>query len=76
VSDYVPTGEGLIARRVLVAKEQVGFVRFLLEAEDGLGLMHSDGSGVVQLLAPDSQVAALDRWIRDLEAEGVFVHLR
>ncbi|MDB4974878.1 MAG: hypothetical protein JWN48_3219 [Myxococcaceae bacterium] len=73
---FRPSGAGLVERTVLVAREQVGFLRYLLEGEEGLAFLHSDGSGTVQLLAPESQVAALDRLIADLEAEGVIVHLR
>ncbi|MDB4991373.1 MAG: hypothetical protein JWN04_6551 [Myxococcaceae bacterium] len=74
-SPFVPSGQGLVARSVLVAKEQVGFLRSLLEGEDGLAFLHGDGSGVVQLLTPVSQLAALDRLIADLQAEGLVVLL-
>jgi hypothetical protein len=73
---FRPSGQGLVERSVLVAKEQVGFLRYLLEGEDGLAFMHSDGSGVVQLLATESQAAALDRLLEDLTAEGLLVPLR
>lgn len=69
-------GAGLVQRPVLAAKEQVGFLRYLLEAEDGLAFMHGDGSGVVHVLTTESLAAALDRLLEDLEAEGVLVRLR
>jgi len=61
---------------VLVPREQVAFLRYLLEAHEGLAFMHGDGSGVIALLAPESQAAGLDALIVDLEAEGLVVHLR
>lgn len=71
-----PVGEGLVERPVLVAKEQVAYLRYLLEAHDGLAFLHGDGSGVVHLIAPESQAPTLDLLIADLEAEGLVVHLR
>lgn len=63
-------------RSVLVAREQVAFLRYVLEAHEGLAFMHGDGSGVILLLAPTSQERALDALIADLEAEGLLVLLR
>lgn len=63
-------GEGLAARYVVVAREDVAWLRYVLEAHDGLALMHSDGSGVVALLTPHPQLAALESLIADLLAEG------
>ncbi|MEY4513131.1 MAG: hypothetical protein RLZZ450_5253 [Pseudomonadota bacterium] len=73
---FRPVGEGLVERPVLVAKEQVAYLRYLLEAHEGLAFLHGDGSGVVLLLAPESQARQLDSLIADLEAEGLVVHLR
>lgn len=66
-----PTGSGLVERAVWVVRAQVAFLRYVLEGHDGLALMHGDGSGVILLLAPESQAAALDALIDDLEAEGL-----
>lgn len=71
-----PVGEGLVERSVLVAKAQVAYLRYLLEAHDGLAFLHGDGSGVVLLISPESQARQLDQLIADLEAEGLVVHLR
>lgn len=65
-----PGGEGLVERRVWVASENVAFLRYVLEGHDGLCLMHSDGSGVVALFAPESQAAALHALVEDLVREG------
>ena len=73
---FRPTGPGLVERPVLVAREQVAFLRYVLEAHEGLAFMHGDGSGVILLLTTESQEAALDRLVADLEAEGLVVPLR
>jgi hypothetical protein len=76
VAAFRPVGEGLVERPVLVAKEQVAYLRYLLEAHEGLAFLHGDGTGVVLLLSPESQARELDLLIADLEAEGLVVHLR
>ncbi len=70
---FRPSGSGLVERAVLVARERVAFLRYVVEAHDGLAFMHGDGSGVILLLAPSSQAAALDRLIADLSAEGLIL---
>jgi hypothetical protein len=67
----LPAGDGLCVRRVVVERAQVAWLRYLLEAHEGLAFMHSDGSGVVSLLTTESQGRALDALIADLEREGV-----
>jgi hypothetical protein len=71
----LPWGPGLSRRRVLVAREDVAFLRYLLEAHDGLAFMHGDGSGEISLLTPDSQLAALEQLIAELSAEGALTPL-
>jgi hypothetical protein len=66
----------LVERRVLVARADVAFLRYVLEGHDGMALMHGDGSGAISLFAPESQSRALDALISDLEAEGLLVHMR
>lgn len=67
----LPAGIGLCARRVRVARPQVAWLRYLLEAHEGLAFMHSDGSGIVSLLTTESQRSGLDALIADLQGEGV-----
>lgn len=67
----LPAGEGLCVRQVIVERAQVAWLRYLLEAHEGLAFMHSDGSGVVSLLTTDSQGSALEALIDDLLREGV-----
>jgi len=59
-----------VARRVLVAREAVAFLRGVLEAEDGLAFMHGDGAGAVWVLAPAERAPELDRLIQDLVSDG------
>ena len=49
---FSPVGPGLLSFRARVPAENVAWLRYVLEAEDGLAFMHSDGSGVVLLLCP------------------------
>jgi hypothetical protein len=76
VARFRPTGAGLIERQVLIAAENVAYLRYVLEAHEGVGFMHGDGSGVVLVIAPPSQAAELDQIVRDLEDEGLLVPLR
>lgn len=58
-------------RLVAVQKSSVALVRYLLEAHEGLGFMHGDGTEHIALIAPDSQIHALDELIDDLAATGL-----
>lgn len=72
---FDPSGEGLVQRRVSVARADVAWLRYTLEAHEGLAFMHSDGSGVVLLLTTTSQAAGLDELIADLRSEGLLTLL-
>jgi len=71
----LPSGPGLCVWRVRVAREQVAWLRYTLEAHEGLAFMHSDGGGGVSLLTTDSQVGALEALLADLVREGVVERL-
>lgn len=62
-------GEGLVTRHVRVARDEVAWVRYVLEAHDGLGNLHSHGGGALTLVAPTCLAAELDALIEDLAAE-------
>jgi len=62
-------GPGLVTRRVRVARDQVAWVRYVLEAYDGLAHLHSSGGGTLTLVAPTSRSALLDGVIDDLAGE-------
>jgi hypothetical protein len=65
VSAPSPHGAGLVVRRVRVPRAEVAFLRYLLEAQDGLGLLYGDGGDTVELLAPVEREAELDRFLED-----------
>jgi hypothetical protein len=67
----LPIGPGLCLRRVRIARESIAWLRYTLEAHEGLAFMHSDGTGEVSLLTTDSQERALDALIADLRADGL-----
>jgi hypothetical protein len=67
----LPCGSGLCLRRVRIARPSIAWLRYTLEAHEGLAFMHSDGSEEVSLLTTDSQERALDALIADLQAEGL-----
>jgi hypothetical protein len=67
---FDPRGPGLEERRVLVSPEHVAWLRYVLEAQDGLAFMHSDGAGHVYVLAPVGRSAELDELVADLLREG------
>lgn len=59
----------LVARRVRVRKRDVAWVRYVVEAHDGLANVHVAPDGDVTLVTTGSQRAALDAVIDDLSAE-------
>jgi hypothetical protein len=76
VERFYPGGPGLVERSVLLARADVAFLRYVLEAHEGLVFMHGDGSGVVRLFATESMKVELDALIEDLEAEGMVTLVR
>lgn len=62
-------GPGLATRRVRVARHEVAWVRWIVEAHEGLANVHGDGEGTISLVAPDSRARELDRLIDDLAEE-------
>ena len=60
-----PIGPGLVSRRLRVAREDVAWARYLLEAHDNLGSLYSDGDGWILLIAPEEQADRLDELVRD-----------
>jgi hypothetical protein len=62
-------GPGLVARTVRVPKDQVAWVRWVVEAHDGLASLHFERGGVVTLVTTASQLDALEAVLDDLAAE-------
>lgn len=59
-------GPGLVARRVIVARDEVAWVRYVLEGHDGLASLHGSGDGGVTLVTTDERAAELDAVIAEL----------
>jgi len=62
-------GEGLVARRVVVAARDVVYVKGILEASEGLGALFAERGGDLVVAAPRSREAALDEVLGDLRDE-------
>ncbi len=72
---FSPCGAGLLVWRARVATENVAWLRYVLEAQDGLAFMHSDGSGVVLLLCPVGRTQEMRELMQDLLAEGCLAEI-
>lgn len=72
---FSPHGPGLVVRRARVSTEQVAWLRYVLEAEDGLAFMHSDGSGIVLILCPEGRAAEMDALMVDLLRDGCLAEI-
>ncbi|HJL16144.1 MAG TPA: DUF4911 domain-containing protein [Sandaracinaceae bacterium LLY-WYZ-13_1] len=62
-------GPGVVARTIRVPKDQVAWVRWVVEAHDGLANLHFARGGRITLVTPESQADALDEVIADLAEE-------
>jgi hypothetical protein len=62
-------GRGLVARRFSVDKEDVVFVKGVLEASEGLGALFAERGGELVIAAPESRAAELDEVLADLQRE-------
>ena len=62
-------GPGLASRRVRVARRDVAWLRYVLEAHDGLANLHGDADGVITLVTTESLAPELDRVLDDLAGE-------
>lgn len=62
-------GPGLVTRHVRVPKSEVSWLRYVVEAYDGLANVHVAKGGRVTLVAPASQSKTLDAVLSELAAE-------
>ncbi|MEC7521792.1 MAG: DUF4911 domain-containing protein [Myxococcota bacterium] len=62
-------GPGLVTRRLRVAKHEVAWLRYVVEAHGHLANVHVAKGGVVTLVAPVDRAALLDGVLADLERE-------
>lgn len=76
---FSPRGEGLVERHARIRPENVAWLRYVLEAHEGLAFMHvaedSHGSNEVFLLAPAGLSVQLDELVGDLLREGCLEEL-
>jgi Domain of unknown function (DUF4911) len=59
----------LVWTRIRVSQKDVGYVRGILEASEGLACMFAEKGGDLMLVAPVSQQARLDEIVEDLRVE-------
>lgn len=69
MSDQPILGPGLASRRVRVAREDVAWVRYVLEAYEGLANLHGARDGAITLVTTESLAAELDLVIAELGLE-------
>lgn len=62
-------GSDVVVRAISVPKDQLVFVRHVLEASEGLGIVVTERGGQTWLVGPKCQERTLDRLIRDLSEE-------
>ena len=62
-------GPGLVTRTMRVPRADVAWVRYVIEAHDGLANVHVATGGVVTLVTTEGQAEMLDEVIGDLRDE-------
>ncbi|MFK7987925.1 MAG: DUF4911 domain-containing protein [Sandaracinaceae bacterium] len=62
-------GPGLVARTIEVERADVAWVRYVVEAHDGLANLHGDKDGTITLVTTPGMLDELDRLIGDLSRE-------
>lgn len=62
-------GPGLCAWVLRIERRDVMWLRYVLEASEGLALMSGGADGVVTLVAPHDQRAAVEQLLADLSQE-------
>lgn len=66
-------GEGLVARKLVIRARDVGFLKGIVEAHDGLAVIFAESGGDLILAAAKDREAELDALVQDLarELDGV-----
>lgn len=59
-------GEGLVARRLVVRAKDVGFLKGIVEAHEGLAAVFAESGGELTLAAAADREAELDALVADL----------
>lgn len=66
MSDEPILGAGLVSRRVRVAREEVAWLRYVLEAHDGLANLHGARDGTITLVTTEDLASELDAVLAEL----------
>jgi hypothetical protein len=66
-------GDGLVARRLVVRARDVGFLKGIVEAHEGLAVVFAESGGELTLASAADREAELDALVRDLadELQGI-----
>jgi hypothetical protein len=62
-------GEGLVTRRLVVRARDVGFLKGIVEAHEGLAMVFAESGGDLTLAAARDRESELDALARDLARE-------
>jgi hypothetical protein len=62
-------GEGLVTRRVVVRARDVGFLKGIVEAHEGLAIVFAESGGELTLASAADRERELDELARDLVLE-------
>ena len=66
-------GDGLVARHLVVRARDVGFLKGIVEAHEGLAVVFAESGGELTLASAADREAELDALVRDLadELQGI-----
>ena len=62
-------GHGLVTRRLVVRSKDVGFLKGIVEAHEGLAVVFAESGGELTLASAADREGELDALVRDLAAE-------
>ena len=62
-----PLGPGLRAIALRISRAELSFLRFTLEAHEGLALIYGDGKGKLQVICPNDQFGELHALLTELQ---------
>lgn len=62
-------GEGLVTRRLVVRARDVGFLKGVVEAHEGLAVVFAESGGELTLASAADREAELSALVRDLAVE-------
>lgn len=69
VSPLESLGEGLVTRRLVVRAKDVGFLKGIVEAHEGLAVVFAESGGELVLASANDREHELDALARDLARE-------